>query len=944
MQFSSSAARHGRSLKPLARLVAIASLAVCGAATAKLLDLSPSHSCMLLNDGRPACWGANGTGQQPGGVLFPGGEPQAYPIAPQGGPFLVAVAAGGTFQQTQSGFTGGLAGDGTLYWWGIPFGQQVPVAQLMNPATATLDAGYQHLCFSDNGSVRCVGTNNDVGQQGPEPGQSVPLPGAAVQVSVGGDHSCALLSGGEVFCWGANASGQLGNGTDQDSAEPVRVVDIGPAIEVSAGDSHSCAALASGAVACWGAASAGQLGDGSRGDASGRRLRPVQLDIDASTISTGTAHSCAITVSGAVLCWGAGSSYALGTGDNADRLQPTTVISDWVGQVREVRAAESHSCALVADALYCWGSGYSGQLGLHGANTATTPRRVPISPQPFPLPAMEFTAEFGVQSTFSIPESSIYGTPLHLTSAIGLPWPVWTGPTSFVLRPTDGPIGVFPAMLMIDDGLWTVFHQVNVRVIAPLPASLGCPSVLSDGFEPGEPIVAPTDPLQDSASPGGALTVAVDRSASDRFEVRFEDPCGRQHMLEATDIDSASIAAVVPFFLRPDDGYSSAATMDVRLLNNGIPVGSQDDLAISDLPTPSGVPVGDVSLLVLDLMVEVTDRAIAEWATADSATNAEYPELAEVELQLEQMRASMMALRPLLASLASGAISTIDVDLVDGGTLQITYADLQLLDRVLYAYFSDRSSASKGITALDDVRRYFTTEFLQSRADSVRKAARRVRTVAIIAAGVAALATSSAVVVPAAAIAAATFAAPLAIAVSMESLGRIINDGSAPVAEFDATIGIVTDMIEDASTTLAPLRQRLRNTVLGNIGSLARRAAERVSTARTVVRNAFEQIQLEGLPTIGCNELQQAGNNQPFEAALDLGTGQNRSVVVSWSFQTLPDQLDLGGGSVFSTGCTGGSSSATVPISDSIRHLRVKLTPNCNGTTGTAWEFSIDCR
>ena len=83
-----------------------------------------------------------------------------------------------------------------------------------------------------------------------------------VEISTGGNHSCALLASGSVQCCGFNNSGQLGNGTTTNSGTPVAVSRITTATSVSAGGSHSCARLNSGQLRCWGANSRGQLGDG----------------------------------------------------------------------------------------------------------------------------------------------------------------------------------------------------------------------------------------------------------------------------------------------------------------------------------------------------------------------------------------------------------------------------------------------------------------------------------------------------------------------------------------------------------------------------------------------------------------------------------------------------------------------------------------------------------
>ena len=105
------------------------------------------------------------------------------------------------------------------------------------------------------------------------------LDGAAVAVSAGGRHTCAVLARGEVECWGADYSGQVGDGRVQDRAGPVRVRGVSRAVGVSAGRAYTCAVERAGAVKCWGANAYGQLGNGTVDrsappDAGARLTRP----------------------------------------------------------------------------------------------------------------------------------------------------------------------------------------------------------------------------------------------------------------------------------------------------------------------------------------------------------------------------------------------------------------------------------------------------------------------------------------------------------------------------------------------------------------------------------------------------------------------------------------------------------------------------------------------
>jgi alpha-tubulin suppressor-like RCC1 family protein len=192
-----------------------------------------------------------------------------------------------------------------------------------------------------------------------------PLAGslAASQVSAGYDYACASATGG-VYCWGANGSGQLGDGTWADRAEPVLVTGGDTFTRVGAdGEDHTCALDADGAAWCWGYNGAGELGVPI--DSASKINQPVRVATDQrfTQVVTGWDHSCGLTTGGVVYCWGTRGTTGVGPGgSDFDVMPPTRTLLD--GRFVQISSQKWHTCALrdTGD-LFCWGFSHAAELG-----------------------------------------------------------------------------------------------------------------------------------------------------------------------------------------------------------------------------------------------------------------------------------------------------------------------------------------------------------------------------------------------------------------------------------------------------------------------------------------------------------------------------------------------------------------------------------------------------
>jgi alpha-tubulin suppressor-like RCC1 family protein len=324
--------------------------------------------------------------------------------------------------------------DSTVYCWGndddgqLGDGVHLPVPdagvddrhapQKLVGVTATyVAAGFAHACFFGGSSYECWGSNG-YGELGHTPGlmndvylgalfanygNSTPivgasLPGTNTVASLGVDFSCANDTDTDnIFCWGANLSGQLGQGDAgtgfQPTPSPLPVDNspgglLGASKEVAAGIFHACALDAMGNASCWGSSGAGQLGT----------TAPVQANdySYAITVMSGVAHisagfftTCVIDANEHIQCWGGNAQGQLGYDPATNPLQmcpdnsaPCSPIASTInvggspfGPAKALSLGPGSACAVKTDGtVWCWGA--TGAPGANDAGIALEPQMV----------------------------------------------------------------------------------------------------------------------------------------------------------------------------------------------------------------------------------------------------------------------------------------------------------------------------------------------------------------------------------------------------------------------------------------------------------------------------------------------------------------------------------------------------------------------------------------
>jgi alpha-tubulin suppressor-like RCC1 family protein len=364
-----------------------------------------SHGCGLRDDGSLWCWGnrysgALGTGDDVADCSA--SNPATCHIttpAPVTGSGWDTISAGG-------GHTCALRNGGELWCWGSnSYGAagdggtehvRVPTRLGADSDWTLVAAGYWHSCaLRGTGSLWCWGTDG-CGESGSGVGGgTVPTPTQVgldadwQHVAAGQRHTCGVRQGGTLWCWGYNAYGEIGDGSIDTQPpgeyDPLNVSKLVPTqaigtgyVKAALGEVHTCAIRDDGSLWCWGSNRVGQLGVDVPGDDA---VEPTPQQVGNATtwadVVAGGSSTCGHRTDGTVWCWGENTSGQIGIGEvdfdePVDRPTQVGTFADW-GQVSMI---SSGVCGVRGDAIWCWGSNYSGKLGNDSTFNAAQPTQV----------------------------------------------------------------------------------------------------------------------------------------------------------------------------------------------------------------------------------------------------------------------------------------------------------------------------------------------------------------------------------------------------------------------------------------------------------------------------------------------------------------------------------------------------------------------------------------
>ena len=392
------------------------------------MSAGDTHTCALSSQGGVYCWGRGNEGQIGNGGRRSVGRPtevilekgSTNPLSgiiqvSSGKNYSCSLTSGGEVRCWGHNFRGALGNNASKGTYKVSLAEQHESAPVKvvgsrsdtNPLTGIvqISSGTEHVCaLTSEGKVKCWGSDCGVGQLGQGgycslsrtspvdvqksqenggTGSGGALEGI-IQVSSGGEHTCALSISGQVWCWGKSSDGQLAQATGVSVTRAKLVTSLSGITQMSAGEYHTCGLNTAGNVKCWGAGSAGRLGHNSE---TGGEIPVSVVGIGGKNllenivqISSGKEHTCSLDSDGRVMCWGKGSDGQLGNSTSIRSLVPVLVLEEGeegaspLMRIVQISAGAEHTCALQESGdVKCWGKGNDGRLGYGGSENKNFP-------------------------------------------------------------------------------------------------------------------------------------------------------------------------------------------------------------------------------------------------------------------------------------------------------------------------------------------------------------------------------------------------------------------------------------------------------------------------------------------------------------------------------------------------------------------------------------------
>lgn len=353
--------------------------------TPTLISLSNENRCFISSNNKLKCWGNNTSGQVGDGTTTTYDQP-------------VDVDAGTDYSKISVGktHTCGLSTTGEVKCWGDnAYGKLGNNTTITSSAPVSVATGYSNIfaggditCGIKAGDVYCWGNNASTGAMGNGTTTgTVLVPTLSfngtydfIDLAVGVSHVCAVDTNQDLYCWGSNSSGQLGDNSTTVRPSPVLIGNGYVKVKTQSTNYigyHTCGLKDTGAIFCWGKNYTGQLGDNSTVD----RLVPTAVfgAYTFSDLSVGTLHTCGLLTSGGVMCWGSNIYNwnpvgGLGNGDltGTFKSQPQTVVDS--DSYTQISSGWNATCGITtSNKLKCWGELNRGFLADPSANIRLNP-------------------------------------------------------------------------------------------------------------------------------------------------------------------------------------------------------------------------------------------------------------------------------------------------------------------------------------------------------------------------------------------------------------------------------------------------------------------------------------------------------------------------------------------------------------------------------------------